>query len=86
MAIEIPSTDLNRTVEILSSRIERLLSQQAPDNARRILIALAGVPGSGKSTISAALLAALPSYGLNGVVVIPMVSKCSERLRVTMLI
>lgn len=53
---------------------DRLLSlfQHSPSK-RRIIIALAGVPGSGKSTIAATLLAHLDRIGIRDVVVAPMV-------------
>ncbi|KAH7121759.1 phosphoribulokinase/uridine kinase [Dactylonectria estremocensis] len=58
---------------MLRERIDHLLRQQKlyhPE--KRILIALAGVPGSGKSTICAALLQALREHGIDDVSVLPM--------------
>ncbi|KAF4119863.1 ArgK protein [Geosmithia morbida] len=49
--------DLEKTVVILQQRIQHLLHQK--DARSRILIALAGVPGSGKSTVTDALLRAI---------------------------
>lgn len=60
---------------MLTERIESLLKRQKATNPRRrVLIALAGVPGSGKSTISAALLQVLPEYGIDDLAVLPMAS------------
>lgn len=65
---------LDETISVLRNRIQRLLTEQEANNANgRILIALAGVPGSGKSTVSDALLAALPKHGVTDVAVLPMV-------------
>jgi putative protein kinase ArgK-like GTPase of G3E family len=62
----------------LAKRIETLLSRQASNARQRILVALAGVPGSGKSTVSQALLAELELRGVQDVVVVPMViTNCS---------
>jgi putative protein kinase ArgK-like GTPase of G3E family len=63
----------------LAKRIETLLSRQASNPRQRILVAFAGVPGSGKSTVSHALLAELELRGVHDVVVVPMVSSnCSS--------
>ncbi|RMZ71160.1 phosphoribulokinase uridine kinase family [Pyrenophora seminiperda CCB06] len=56
----------------LVRRIETLLSRQASNPGQRMLIALAGVPGSGKSTISNALLTELASRGIQDAAVVPM--------------
>jgi len=56
---------------ILQDRIISLLNNSPPK--RRIVIALAGVPGSGKSTIATTLLAHLDRAGIRDVVVAPMV-------------
>lgn len=56
---------------ILQDRLLSLLNDSPPN--RRIIIALAGVPGSGKSTIAASLLAHLKRIGISDVVVAPMV-------------
>jgi putative protein kinase ArgK-like GTPase of G3E family len=61
----------------LVNRTERLLSRQASNPGQRILIALAGVPGAGKSTVSEALLTGLASRGVRDVVVVPMVRSYS---------
>ncbi|KAF2711336.1 P-loop containing nucleoside triphosphate hydrolase protein [Pleomassaria siparia CBS 279.74] len=56
----------------LVRRIETLLARQASNPCQRILVALAGVPGSGKSTVSDALLAELELRGVHDVAVVPM--------------
>jgi signal recognition particle GTPase len=56
---------------ILQDRLLSLLNDSPPN--RRIVIALAGVPGSGKSTIAATLLAHLDRIGICDAVVAPMV-------------
>lgn len=48
--------------------------RQTVNEDERILIALAGIPGSGKSTVAAALLEQLRHTGINDVAVVPMVS------------
>lgn len=57
----------------LVRRTKRLLSRQASNPGQRMLVALAGVPGSGKSTVSAALLTELATRGITDVAVVPMV-------------
>ncbi|KAH6686944.1 phosphoribulokinase/uridine kinase [Plectosphaerella plurivora] len=65
--------DLTKTVARLRGRVERLLlEQRLTCPSSRVLIALAGVPGSGKSTISAALLQDLRSRGVDDIAVLPM--------------
>ncbi|KAK7978713.1 nicotinamide riboside kinase [Apiospora saccharicola] len=66
--------DLEKNVATLQDRLDRLLEQQKTDGRGRILIALAGVPGSGKTTVSSALLASLARNGRSreDVVVVPM--------------
>ncbi|KAK8085940.1 hypothetical protein PG994_000914 [Apiospora phragmitis] len=68
--------DLEKNVATLLVRIERLLEQQKSDARGRILVALAGVPGSGKTTVSSALLASLSNTGRSreDVVVVAMLS------------
>lgn len=63
------------TILDLVKRVEKLLFRQATEPRSRILVGLAGVPGSGKSTVSNALLAELALRGVNDVVVVPMVSR-----------
>lgn len=71
---------LDETICMLRDRIQWLLMRQdANDPRSRILIALAGVPGSGKSTVSDALLQALPKHGVDDVAVLPMVSRRRPR-------
>lgn len=62
--------DATEAIHRLASRIEALLAQSA---STRILVALAGVPGSGKSTVSQALLVELASRGIHDVAIVPMV-------------
>lgn len=72
MAKEAPN--VSESVALLCRRVEALIAAKAlTDPGGRVLIALAGVPGSGKSTISSALLQALPAYGIDNVAVLPMV-------------
>lgn len=63
----------------LVKRVERLLLCQASNPHRRILIALAGVPGSGKSTVSDSVVAELSSRGIQDVAIVPMVSVLTLR-------
>lgn len=60
-------------VDQLCSRIDSLRLRFSDRPRQRVLVALAGVPGSGKSTISTAVLAGLRARGEEGVMVIPMV-------------
>ncbi|KAH7207824.1 P-loop containing nucleoside triphosphate hydrolase protein [Fusarium redolens] len=65
--------ELVKTTIKLTERVERLLTRQklsAP--TQRILIALAGVPGSGKTTISDALIKKLKKNSIPDVAVLPM--------------
>lgn len=69
-------TTFEQTVESLCDRVEYLLAQLfTASPQQRIMIALAGVPGSGKSTVCAAVLNALSCRGVEDVSVVPMVSK-----------
>ncbi|KAH6655779.1 phosphoribulokinase/uridine kinase [Truncatella angustata] len=64
---------LDEAVNTLCVRIESLLARQKLCPKQRLLVALAGVPGSGKSTVSGALMRALMQRGIHsGVVVVPM--------------
>jgi putative protein kinase ArgK-like GTPase of G3E family len=58
------------TTRRLANRVETLL---AKTELERSLVALAGVPGSGKSTVSQALLVELAARGIYDVAVVPMV-------------
>ncbi|OAL05242.1 P-loop containing nucleoside triphosphate hydrolase protein [Phaeosphaeriaceae sp. SRC1lsM3a] len=62
----------HHTILDLVKRVEKLLFRQAAEPHQRILIGLAGVPGSGKSTVSNALLAELAVRGVQDVAVVPM--------------
>lgn len=66
------NTDTNPILELVK-RVEHLLDRQAFNPRQRILIALAGVPGSGKSTVSQRLLDGLTSQGIRDIMVLPMV-------------
>jgi putative protein kinase ArgK-like GTPase of G3E family len=69
-----PRVDALRTAILdLAKRTETLLSRQASDPGRRMLVALAGVPGAGKSTVSDALITELATRGIKDVAVVPMV-------------
>ncbi|KAF5525588.1 putative uridine kinase [Colletotrichum aenigma] len=62
-----------RTVAKLRERVENLLAEQRRSRPScRVLIALAGVPGSGKSTIAATLLEDLKRHGVDDVAILPM--------------
>lgn len=63
------------TTDLLCGRIECLLTRQNLQPKQRLLVALAGVPGSGKSTVSGTLMAALNQRGVSDVVVVPMVCR-----------
>ena len=67
------NTTLSETVSELASRVESLLSNHP---TTRVLVALVDVPGSGKSTVSAALLEELSKRSVGGVIVVPMVRIC----------
>lgn len=72
MALEPAVDPFSEAILDLVRRIESLLAS-ARDSRQRILIALAGVPGSGKSTVSHELLAELAVRGIQDVAVVPMV-------------
>lgn len=66
---------LQETTTLLHQRLSHLLQAQTSSKPKqRIIIALAGVPGSGKSTVCNALLRALHDSGFNDAAVLPMVS------------
>ncbi|XWW95915.1 hypothetical protein V2A60_003884 [Cordyceps javanica] len=64
--------DLAQTTTMLRQRVNHLLELQKGSPRNRVLIALAGVPGSGKSTISDALIQDLMRHGIGEVAVLPM--------------
>ncbi|KAG9191003.1 hypothetical protein G6011_09091 [Alternaria panax] len=72
MADEIRKDALRAAILDLAKRTENLLSRQASDPSCRMLVALAGVPGAGKSTVSDALITELAARGNKDVAVIPM--------------
>lgn len=74
MTKDLTSRSLTEPTPDLASRIEMLLQRQASEPRQRILVALAGVPGSGKSTVSQALLQELGRRGIEDVAIVPMVS------------
>jgi putative protein kinase ArgK-like GTPase of G3E family len=78
MAKDLTVDTLQDTILDLERRVEKLLLRQASEPRQRILVALAGVPGSGKSTVSSALVTELKLHGVQDVVVIPMVY-CNRR-------
>ena len=73
MPAQIGTNSMDQTVAMLAQRVEGLLGKFSSQPDRRIMIALAGVPGSGKSTVSGMLLEKLRQNELHNVVVIPMV-------------
>jgi putative protein kinase ArgK-like GTPase of G3E family len=77
MAIDLAVDALHDTILDLVRRVERLLVRQASDPRQRLLVALAGVPGSGKSTVSNALISELAMRGVQDVAVVPMV-RCNQ--------
>ena len=63
--------------QTLYERIQLLLKLNHDSPERRILIALAGAPGSGKSTISASLITRWNSKNEEHIQVVPMVRSAS---------
>ncbi len=74
MAQDLNLSSLTEPTLHLFSRIENLLQRESSNPRQRILVALAGVPGSGKSTVSHALLQELKRRDINDVAIVPMVS------------
>lgn len=75
MEVESKAATLNLSVDILCRRVAALQERIPRSTRRRILITLAGVPGSGKSTVATALTTSLREKGVENVVVLPMVLK-----------
>ena len=74
MAKDIVTDTLAGTILNLAKRVEALLArQQTSDPSSRVLVALAGVPGSGKSTVSQALMVELAARNIVDVAIVPMV-------------
>jgi putative protein kinase ArgK-like GTPase of G3E family len=69
MGVSVP---LETAIDVLYERILNL--RETLPSGRRGIIAFAGIPGSGKSTISLGLLARLLNQGVEDVAVLPMVS------------
>ncbi|RFU30152.1 hypothetical protein B7463_g6188, partial [Scytalidium lignicola] len=63
---------MDAIITTLSERLTKLLEQNPPSSHRRLLIALAGTPGSGKSTISAALAQTCKANGTGNIAILPM--------------
>lgn len=63
------------TLNVLQERLLSLMEITLPE--QRIIIAIAGVPGSGKSTVAARLLEYLYGNGICDVAVAPMVGYLS---------
>lgn len=64
--------DLETSTGVLFDRVVALL-KDASNFQKRVVIALAGVPGAGKSMISAGLMRQLQHQGIKDVSLIPMV-------------
>jgi putative protein kinase ArgK-like GTPase of G3E family len=74
MAKDLVVDPFHQTILDLAQRVEKLLLRQATEPRQRILVALAGVPGSGKSTVSNALVVELRLCGVEDVAIVPMVT------------
>ena len=66
------SINLSGAIDVLQDRI--LALRATTPSHRRIIVALTGVPGAGKSTIAAGLLVQLQHAGVRDVTIVPMVS------------
>lgn len=75
MTIDLQANGSTSPTLDLVSRVEELLQRQVSNPRQRMLVALAGVPGSGKSTVSHDLLQALARRGIGNVSIVPMVSQ-----------
>lgn len=73
MRSESDRTTSAETIALLAKRVNDLVVKYSSQPSRRILIALAGIPGSGKSTVSKALLESLRCKAIDDVVLVPMV-------------
>ena len=65
---------MERPENILCERVEALLRDDSLSSQKRIIIAMAGAPGSGKSVISAALVKLFNERNVEQMKVVPMVS------------
>ena len=65
---------MERPENILCDRVEALLRDDSLSSQKRIIIAMAGAPGSGKSVISAALVKLFNERNVEQMKVVPMVS------------
>jgi DNA replication protein DnaC len=74
MTKDLSGSNKTATTLDLVSRVEELLHRQALNPRQRMLVCLAGVPGSGKSTVSEALIQELVRRGISDVSIAPMVS------------
>lgn len=74
MTKDLSGNNKTATTLDLVSRVEELLRRQALNPRQRMLVCLAGVPGSGKSTVSQALIQELVRRGISDVSIAPMVS------------
>ena len=74
MTKDLSGNNKTATTLDLVSRVEGLLRCQALNPRQRMLVCLAGVPGSGKSTVSQALIEELARRGISDVSIAPMVS------------
>ena len=70
--MKMSTAELLDVLHTMHKRIERLRETEAAST--RVVIALASIPGSGKSTIATALLEHLRLVGHTDVAVVPMVS------------
>ena len=65
---------MDHTAEMIHALQDRIVGlRQSEIESTRIVIALAGMPGSGKSTIATKLLQKLHQTGVQDVAVVPMV-------------
>lgn len=64
---------MDNSEQILYQRVRALVARYPPSTHRRILIALAGSPGSGKTTISSALQRSFNETNAEQIQIIPMV-------------